>query len=333
MKSSHAASEELAESLLVIIRRKTGESYQYEQLCKKLGTDSSGIDAAISILASWGYKIRAKKSEGIRLISLPDALTDIGISSKLKTKFIGHIIHAYNSIKSTNDRASQMAEAGAAEGTIVVAEKQTKGRGRLGRTWHSPSGTGIYLSIVLRPKFRPEQAPGLSIMTALALAETVNIYCPGKTFIKWPNDVQIGKRKLAGILTELSADKRGINFVIVGVGINVNHGVGHFPDELKDSATSLRRVLRRKVNRVELLQSFLRQFEKEYLAYQKDGLKKAHSRIKRYSSLLGREVIIRSGRKQTNGKAVDIDSSGRLILETESGRIAIMAGEVTVVKN
>jgi len=332
MRAPSSESVKLAESLLAIIRQRQEELYQFDKLCKKLGTDRFNLDDAILLLASWEYKIRVIKSEGIRFVSAPDALTEIEIRNKLKTKFVGHVIHAYNSVKSTNDRAFQMAEAGAAEGTIVVAEKQTKGRGRLGRAWHSPPGTGIYLSIILRPKFRPEQAPGLSIMTALALAETVRNYCPNDTMIKWPNDVQIGKRKLAGILTELSTDRRAINFVIVGIGINVNQGVGHFPDGLKESATSLRRALRRKINRIDLLQSFLTQFEKEYLAYQKYGLKKAHSRVKRYSSLLGEDVTIRSGRTNTTGRVVDIDNTGRLILKTESGKIAITAGEVTVMK-
>ena len=142
----------------------------------------------------------------------------------------------------------------------------------------------------------------------------------------------IGKRKLSGILTELSAERGKINHVIVGVGINVNQGVGHFPDELRQTATSLRRAIKRKVNRVKLIQSFLLNFEKEYVLYSRSGLSKARSRLIKYLSLLGTQVTIKSGGSIISGKAVDIDASGCLLLETSNGIVAIAAGAVTVVK-
>ena len=166
---------------------------------------------------------------------------------------IGHQVHAYQSVKSTNDIAVRLAESGAPDGTIVTAEQQTGGRGRFGRVWHSPSGCGVYLSVILRPTLHPEQAPGMSIMTALALAETLSEYLPGKIQIKWPNDVLISGKKTAGILTKLSADHKRISYVVIGVGININHRSENFPDELKPIATSVRIGLRRKCDRVALL--------------------------------------------------------------------------------
>lgn len=325
--------EQAAEMLLAIIRKKPGQYFEPDRLMNRLSLDRDLLDEAVALLASWDYKLRLRQRKGVCFVSAPDSLTDIEIQHHLRTKEIGRVVHAYNSLKSTNDLAAQMAESGSPEGTLIVAETQTRGRGRLGRVWYSPPGTGIYLSIILRPTFPPESAPGLSVMTALALAETINEYCPGETYLKWPNDVLIGRRKTAGILTELSADRGKINHVIVGVGINVNQGVGHFPEEIRGQATSVRRATKRKVRRVDLLVAFLKQFEKEYSVYQIAGLKKACPRLKKFSSLLGKEVAVRSGRTRTNGLATDIDASGRLILETKAGKVTISAGEVTIVKD
>ncbi|MDZ4724131.1 MAG: biotin--[acetyl-CoA-carboxylase] ligase [candidate division Zixibacteria bacterium] len=325
----------IADSLLAIIRKRPGAAYQFDALCKNLDIDHDVLSDALQKLASWDYKISVRKSEGVTFLDAPDSLTATEITYNLKTSFVGRTCHSYRTVKSTNDLASQIAESGspASEGTIITSEEQTKGRGRLGRSWHSPFGTGIYLSIILKPRFAPERAPGISIMTALALAKTLEPYSPGDIQIKWPNDVLINGKKTAGILTELSAERNKINCLVVGVGINVNQGVENFPEELRNSATSLRRALKHKVRRVPLLQSFLVHFEKEYLIYQKHDLTKSHARLKRYSSLLGHDVKILSGSHITSGKAIDIDSRGCLILkQTDGTRVAISAGEVSVVK-
>lgn len=324
--------ERLADELLLIIRQKPRTPFTHKLLARRLKTGRDEIDAAMKLLAGWDYRLTLSNRRGISFITAPDYLTSTEIGYRLKTARIGKSIHAFKSVKSTNDLAALMAEGGAPEGTVVTAEEQTRGRGRLGRNWHSPAGTGIYVSIILRPKFKPERAPGLSIVTALALADVLNSYCPEDVQIKWPNDLLIRGRKVAGILTELSAERDRISHVIVGVGINVNQGVGNFPDELRQSASSLRRVLKRKINRVELLQRFLLRLEKEYAAYRSHGLKKAHARVKKLSSLLGNKVTVKTGTKRLTGRAVDIDKDGRLVLETDDGRIAITAGEVTVVK-
>ncbi|RME19205.1 MAG: biotin--[acetyl-CoA-carboxylase] ligase [Candidatus Zixiibacteriota bacterium] len=325
--------EDLADALLAVIRRKPGTPFETDKLARKLKVTTDELNAAVLQLADWDYRLRHSRRRGVTFVDAPDYLTATEIGWGLKTERIGNVIHAFKTVKSTNDLAMQLAESGAPEGTIVTAEQQTRGRGRLGRSWHSPPGTGIYVSIILRPRFKPERAPGLSIMTALALAEVINRYCPGETHIKWPNDLLLGNRKAAGILTELSADRGRIHHVIVGVGINVNQGVGHFPEGLRDTATSLRRFLKRKVRRVELLQRFLRRFEREYAEYRRHGLRKAQARLKRYSSLLGSEVVVRSGPSTIAGTAADIDRDGRLILLTPDSRRAISAGEVTVVKD
>jgi BirA family biotin operon repressor/biotin-[acetyl-CoA-carboxylase] ligase len=322
----------LAESLLSVIRQKPGTLFSFGDLEKKCHTDRAVLIQSAQLLADWGYRITVRASSGITFLSAPDHLTAIEIRHELRTKHIGKTIHAFRTVKSTNDLAASQADSGAPEGTIVVADQQTKGRGRLGRVWFSPPETGIYLSIILRPKFAPDQAPGLSLMTALALADSLDSLCPKTVQIKWPNDLLLGGKKVAGILTELSAERDKISHVVVGVGINVNHGVGHFPDELRTTATSIRRHLKHKVNRVELLRDFLTRFEREYTLYAKNRLASRHKRLCAYSSLLGKSVTVIAASHRVTGVAQDIDVQGRLILNVQDRLVPVTAGEVTVKK-
>ena len=324
--------ESLAERLVSRVRKSPGQVFAFNRLTKLLKTDRASLDNAIKHLISLGYRLRVQSSKGVTFIRATDQMTEAEVSYRLSTRVIGKQVLAFRSVQSTNDIAATQADHGATEGTIVVADQQTKGRGRLGRTWYSAAGTGIYLSMVLRPKFAPEDAPGISLLTALALAETLEKTCKGGVTIKWPNDVLLGGRKVAGILTELSADRNKIAHVIVGVGVNVNHGTGHFPDDLRESATSVRLYQKRKVDRVVLLKRFLKQFELEYAAYKKYRLKKAQRRLRRFSSLLGLQVTVLAGQNRITGVARDIDDRGRLVIEADGNLLAITAGEVTVAK-
>ena len=321
--------EELADRLLLKIRTQSSKLFEFTALSKSLKASPDEIAAAIAQLNQWGYSLETD-NRGVKFISAPDSVIATEIGYGLKTKFIGHHVHCYQSVKSTNDIAVRLAESGAPDGTIVTAEQQTGGRGRFGRVWHSPPGCGVYLSVILRPVLHPEQAPGLSIMTALALAETLSEDLPGKVQIKWPNDVLISGKKTAGILTELAADHKKISYVVVGVGININHTSEDFPKELKPIATSVRIGLRKKCDRVALLQRFLVALEKEYRQYRTSLLKNSHQKIRMYSSLIGSEVLLKSGRRQIIGKVADIDGNGALMLEVDGKVQAVTSGEVTV---
>jgi BirA family biotin operon repressor/biotin-[acetyl-CoA-carboxylase] ligase len=324
--------EKLADKLLLKIRRRQGRTVSLINLGKTLKAEPDELRSALILLKELGYKIRKQKNT-IKFVAPADSLTDIEIGYQLKTRVIGRKIYAYRSVKSTNDIAAGMAQSGEPEGTIVTAEEQTRGRGRLGRSWHSPPGCGIYVSIILRPRFKPEMAPGLAVMTALALADTISAVSKGDIKIKWPNDILIGGRKVAGILTELSAEKKRVEYVVIGVGVNVNHKADDFPSELRSIATSLRIANRRKVGRVNLLKRLLENFEKEYRRYHKGQLAASRRKIRRYSSLLGSYVRLRFGNKTVEGIAVDIDHTGALIIEKDSHRRTITSGEVTVVKD
>jgi BirA family biotin operon repressor/biotin-[acetyl-CoA-carboxylase] ligase len=263
--------ENLADDILLTIRSRPGRMRTLASLMARFQIGAEDLSLALQQITDWGYRVKRDR-KGVTFLDAPDLLTDTEIGYRLKTKCIGRTIHAYNSVHSTNDIAARLASEGAPEGTIVTSEIQTKGRGRLSRSWHSPPETGIYSSIILRPKFASEQAPGLSIMTALALADTIETYCPDQTKIKWPNDVLISGRKVAGILTELSAEGRRIEHVVIGVGINVNHRAEDFPEELRSIATSVRRVTRRKQSRVELFQKFLFEEPASVLGGSVDGV-------------------------------------------------------------
>lgn len=324
--------EQIADRLLLRIRRKPRKPVAVKALEKSLDLDHVTINTAARLLSFYDYRLKIC-GDSITFLSAPDKLIANEITYGLKTKWLGQNAVSYKAVKSTNDLAIETAERGARHGTIVTAEQQSRGRGRFSRSWYSPPGTGIYISVILRPRFKPERAPGLSIMTAVALADTTAQYCPKRVRIKWPNDLLIGGKKVAGILTELSAERNRIHHVIIGVGINVNHGIGSFPEEIRGIATSLRRATRRKINRVEFLQRFLVNLETEFERYSRHGLRKALPRVRRYSSLIGREVRVKVGRNITTGRAVDIAPDGSLLIESEGVSKAITAGEVTIVKH
>ncbi len=322
--------EPLAEKILDKIRRRSNHPVDPAKLAKNLKISEDGIIDAIDLIKSWGYSIKIDRRGHLQYRSAPDSLISTEISYKLKTKSIGQKVHAYESVQSTNTVAHQLAASGAPEGTLVVAEHQTKGRGRLGRSWHSPENCGIYCSLILRPKIHPTKAPGISLITAVAVAETIAEYGDFNIGIKWPNDVLLSGRKVAGILTELSAELDRVNFIVVGVGININHKRADFAEELRDMAISIRMVGKTKVRRVEFIQKLLYNFEKEYMLFRKSGLEKSRKKILRYSSLLYTEIDLRIGRKIVSGKVIDIDKLGRLVMETGDGIRSFNAGEVTM---
>lgn len=322
----------LAEKFLFYLKKNAiKKSLSVTGVRNKFKLTDNQLVSILSIIESWGYTINLSANQ-IRYHHAPDSLIDTEIKYGLKTKLIGQSVKSYQSVKSTNDIASSLAESSQKDGLIVTAEQQTKGKGRLGRSWFSPLKTGIYLSVILKPKFKPESAPALSVMTAFVLAETLKNFTDSKIQIKWPNDILLNGKKAAGILTELSAEKNKINYLIVGVGINVNQTIEEFPKDLKETATSLRRVNRKKTDRVELLQSFLVNFEKEYLKYCDKRYLSSLKQINEYSSLTGKTVQLMVGKKLIQGVAREIDKSGALILSFDSKQIAVNSGEVTVIK-
>lgn len=325
--------DDLAEALLLHTRSRPSRRFTTLRLAEAHSADESAIGRALELLENWGY--RHNSGVGwVQFRSAPDALLPTELSYKLKSNEFGAVIHAYKQVKSTNTIAARLAGDGAVEGTLVISEMQTAGRGRLGRSWDSPSGVGAYLSLILRPKIKPSEAPALSLVAGIALAETIERMTKLPAKIKWPNDVLLGKRKTAGILTELQTESDRVSSVVVGVGININQTRELFPAELRDKATSLRIQLRRKVDRVALIQEFLLRFEKRYNDFLESGFAKLRRVALKRSSLVGRDVVVSTtARKRTHGCVIDIDDSGCLLIQTAEGITPLLSGEVTLTEN
>lgn len=254
------------------------------------------------------------------------------IKSVLKTGIIGREILCLDTVDSTNRYARELGEDGAVEGTLVLAEEQTWGRGRMDRTWHSPPGLGLWFSLILRPPITPAAAPGLSLVTGLALAKAIEKQVDIPAKLKWPNDCLLGDKKAAGILIDLATEQKLVRFVVVGIGINVQHKIDDFPAELQKTATSLALAAQRTIDRMDFLTTFLTEFETGYFRFLSEGLAPTIEPYTRRCNLIGCLIDAMVGQKTINGRAIRIDPTGALVLAADGREIALMAGEVIRVR-
>ncbi len=245
--------------ILKTLYEKKDEYIPVEEFVNETGKSQKEVENEFLTLEDEGYIINYSKS-GYRLIKTPNLLLPYEVKRELKTNFIGHDIHYFKEVDSTNDVAKYLAEEGAEEGTIVIAEIQNRGKGRRGKTWISPPG-GVWMSIILRPDIPPFNAPQLTLVTGVAVAETLKKECNLDVGIKWPNDILIGNKKVCGILTEVNASIDKVNYVVVGIGIDMNVDVPLFPPDLQKGATSLKNELDTEINGAILVQKFLLEFE------------------------------------------------------------------------
>ena len=306
----------------------TDDYFSGEELSRRLNISRSAVWKNIRELRKEGYDITAVPHRGYLLKSVPDCLTSREIQYNLKTKILGQNIIHFDEVSSTMDVAFQLGVDGAPEGTVVFAEQQTKGRGRLGRTWNSPKGKGIYCSMILRPAMTPTDVAKMTLLTAVAVCEAIEQTTSVHPRIKWPNDLLVGSKKIAGCLTELSAEMDRVRFVVVGVGINVNTPLKFLPD----TATSLKAELKEQVNRSELVRSFLLTFETWYKQVLENGFDSVLERWKELSSTLGSKVRVTEVGKSFEGEAVGLDEYGGLIIKIPSGEvIKRMTGDVELI--
>ena len=323
--------DDVAVELLGFLRNNPERFITIQKLAEKFSTRPKIINEALRGLAVWGYKFDFDATSKVKFASAPDSIFPHEIDYYLKTKFIGRNIISHFSVPSTNTLAFDLANDGVPEGTLVIAEKQTSGRGRLGRGWYSPPKKGLWISIILRPTLPPAELPGLSIVAVAALTETIVSKLKLEAKVKWPNDCLIDGVKVAGILTELSAELDRANHVVVGIGINVNHTTKDFPPWLRRKATSLKIETGNSIDRIPFLAEFLFVFEKMYIQFKKHGLKPLLPKIKKRSYLLGKQVRLKKGKKIIIAKAVDIDLDGALLVKRRSETLRVTAGEVTVI--
>jgi len=319
----------MEEEILKILRNAKSGFVSGEDISFALNVSRTAVWKRIKKLKQIGYKIDAHPRSGYRLIDCPDILTPSELNPLLETEWIGKKIHYFQEIDSTNSKAYQIASLGAKEGEIVIAESQKKGRGRLGRTWVSPPYLNLYLSIILRPNILPNQAPLITLLSAVATAEAIKRFSGITLSIKWPNDILIDGRKLAGILNEINSEMDRINFVIIGIGININMDKNKFPKELRQKATSLKIETGKNVSRKELTCVLLKEIEDWYKIFLENGAQPIIEAWRKWADIKGKMVKVSSFQETIVGRAIDIDSEGALIIEIEKGEFKkIIAGDV-----
>lgn len=307
-----------------------------QQLCETFGVSRTAVWKVINQLKEEGYVINSVQNKGYRITEYPDIIIASEIESLLldddgNMQGICQHIKYFDETDSTNNQAKLAAEKDAQDGTLFVAECQTGGRGRRGRTWVSPAGSGIWMSLLLRPHISPESASMLTLVLAVAMVEAINEEVKdAKCYVKWPNDIVLNSKKISGTLTEMSAEMDAIHYVVIGIGINVN--TTDFDESIKDMATSIYLETGTKVKRSSIIAAFSKSFKKYYEAFlETEDLTLL---IDRYNEILinkGRTVKAIYANKELIGEALGINKDGELIIKTEDGAsVAIRAGEVSV---
>jgi BirA family biotin operon repressor/biotin-[acetyl-CoA-carboxylase] ligase len=304
------------------------------ELAEQLRISRAAIWSRIEELRSLGYDIEASPHFGYRLLSAPDVLHADDLLSRLgKTKIIGRDIRVFEQTTSTNDVIEKLARDGVKEGVVVFAESQTKGRGRLGRKWISTAHKGLWFSVLLRPDLRPQETTQLIVAGSTALFRAIKSETGLKPEIKWPNDILIGGKKVAGILTELSAELDKVRHVILGIGIDVNLSGNEFPADLKKTVTSLRIETGETISRAELATAILRELDFDYARIRAGKFSEVADEWEEHCTTIGKNVTVQIGDRKTRGRAESLDDDGALLLRTEHGRLErITGGDVTLEK-
>ena len=318
--------------LLALLREASTSGHSSADLAHELGVTRPTVLAHIRQLRALGYEIESSPHTGYRLQRTPDLLHSDDLQSRLgKVRVIGREIRVFRETTSTNDILEKLAGAGVREGSVVFAESQTAGRGRLGRKWHSPPYRGLWFSVLLRPTLRPQETTRLTILAATALARAIWLETGLAPRIKWPNDILLNGRKVAGLLTELSAEIDRVKYVVVGIGLDVNIGASAFPSDLRKIATSIQIELGAKVDRAALASAILRELDADYQRLRAGQFELIADEWEKLCTTLGHQVTIRIGPRRVEGVAESLDADGALLVRTEHGRIErIVGGDVTV---
>lgn len=301
-----------------------------QELCESLNVSRTAIWKIMNNLKSEGYHIEAVQNKGYKLVSCPDTLVPEEIRSMIKTSWFGSDISYYDTIDSTNNEVKRQAENGAKQGLLVIAEEQTLGRGRRGRNWTSPKGQGIWMSFLIKPDILPTDASMLTLVAALAMTSALRDVANINAEIKWPNDIVANGKKLCGILTEMSTETDAVNYVVVGVGVNVN--TDGFPEDIAATASSVFLETGEKVSRSRIVAEFGQNFERYYKIFlQNCDLSELVDEYNSYLVNTGREIYVIEGQNKTVMRALGINERGELLAIAEDGTVkSIIAGEVSV---
>lgn len=319
----------MEEKILNLFKRQPYDFLSGEQISSGLNISRSAVWKHIENLRTLGYDFDAVPHLGYRLRKIPDRLYPQEIGFGLKTHTIGKKIIHYDSIDSTNTVAYDLAKKGVPEGAIVLSEGQTKGRGRLSRQWLSPRHKGIYMSIVLRPEITPFQAPKITLLAAVSTVLGIRQASGVPALIKWPNDILLNGKKIGGILTEMEAETDSVNFLVIGIGINVNTK----ESELPKGATSIFEESGAKASRIESTKAILERLDENYQLFKKEGFSPIRREWRNLSVTLGRRVMASCMHKRIEGEAVDIDSDGALKIRLDNGFYEkVIAGDLLLLR-
>lgn len=319
----------MEEKILRLFKESPDAYLSGEQISSSLNISRSAFWKHIEKMRSLGYEFDAVPHLGYQLRKIPDKLYPQEITFGLKTQRIGKEITYYDRVGSTNTAAYSLAKAGAVEGAVVLAESQDKGRGRLSRQWLSPKQKGLYMSVILRPKITPFQAPKITLVAAVSTALAIRDVAGVSAVIKWPNDILLGKKKIGGILTEMEAEPDSVKFLIIGIGINVNTRLS----ELPKGAGSIFEASGKKSSRVELARAILERLEDNYTILKKDGFAPIRREWRNLSVTLGRRVRATCMHRRIEGEATDIDSDGALKIRLDNGFYEkVLAGDLVLLR-
>ncbi len=310
-----------SDSIVDFLLKEPDRTLSGGELGRRIGISRTAVWKNVQALQKEGYKIEVRKGRGYKLNALTSTPVAREIKRGLSTKILGRTSFYYEEVESTNNIAKELAREGSAEGTLVIAGVQTKGRGRLDRAWESPVG-GIYLSLILRPGIHPSSIARLTLLSGLAVVRAVKSLYDLKVWLKWPNDLVISDTKLGGILSEMEGEAENVNFVVIGIGINANRNV-----TVDIPSTSIKAEIGREVDIIGLVQEILKELERLYLEFL-EGSTTFLDEYKKSSNTLGRAVEIQGRDKTITGRALDIDSDGALLLQMSDGTIEkVLSGD------
>lgn len=319
----------MKEEILRLLRSADGY-ISGQELCNRFGVSRTAVWKAINQLKEAGYEIEAQQNKGYKLMAAPDLMTEAEIKSLMHTDWVAKEVLYFDTIDSTNTKAQELAEKGYPSGTLVVADKQESGKGRRGRSWVSPSGTGIFMTLMIKPDINPNNASMLTLVAALAVAKAITSVTGEEALIKWPNDIVVNGKKVCGILTEMNAQFDYINHIVVGIGINVHNE--SFPEEISQMASSLMiEAGGKRFHRAQIIAETMLYFEQYYDTFLKT--QDLSALVREYDELLvnrNKSVRVLDPKEPFDGKAMGITPKGELIVDTWESRKLVSSGEVSV---
>lgn len=320
---------QIRNQLIALLLENQSISLSGEEISKRLGCSRAAIWKHIQELKNVGYKIEARSRRGYRLQYRPDRLAPEELYYELKTNVLGRKIRYFHSLPTTQAVAHQWAKEDAPEGALVVAEEQTAGKGRLGHQWISPVGEGIWMSLILRPVISIREASHFTLLTSLAVHQALQPYSHMPIQIKWPNDLLIDGKKVCGILTELKGEQDRVDYLVIGIGVNVNQSMtDNWIAELNKPATSLSAVWGKSIHRASLLVMILKELEQYYQLYQQRGFEPIKQTWEQVTHLYGKTIIARTPTGKLEGIAQRLNEDGALVLQTDTGLQTVYSAEI-----